>query len=115
LLVIYARVFLVPPSFDMVLAPVFIFACMTLMETLCFLRTPLRVLGKNSTNMWLVHSFYCYYFYAFVKLVYGPGNAFVAFAVLVGISFLSAVLVDQFWKFVKTGYGKLLSVPLIKH
>ncbi|WP_270595131.1 hypothetical protein, partial [Faecalibacillus faecis] len=64
-------------------------------------------IGKNSTNMWLTHTFYCYYFYPFVKIVYGSRNALVAFITLVILSLITSILIDIFWKYISKLYNQI--------
>lgn len=55
-------------------------------------------LGKHSTNMWLIHSFYCYYFLEFTHIVYCTQNVWIDLAILVVLSLVSSILVNGFWK-----------------
>lgn len=52
----------------------------------------LAVLGKHSMNMWLIHSWFCYYL--FHDLIYGLKYPLLIFIVLVTISFLCSVIID---------------------
>ncbi len=106
-LVAYVRVLILPDAWDILLAPVFILACVELAGQLRFLRRPLLFLGRNSTNMWLIHSFYCYYFYGFVRLVYGSGNGWIDYLTLLGLALGSGLLVDLFWRGMGRIYGKI--------
>lgn len=58
------------------------------------------LLGKHSTNMWLTHSFYCYYFGSVVKLVLMSRNAYIALATLIVLSLITAIALDKFWGFI---------------
>lgn len=51
-------------------------------------------LGEQSTYMWLVHSFYCYYFYDFTLIVYRTRNVFVDLFVLVFISACTSIILE---------------------
>lgn len=55
-------------------------------------------LGKYSTNMWLIHSFFCYYFYQFAKLVVMPRWGVPSLLLLVILTFAAAVGVERLWK-----------------
>lgn len=55
-------------------------------------------LGKHSTNMWLIHSFYCYYFLEITKIVYCTQNVWIDLFILVALSLVSSIAVDWFWK-----------------
>lgn len=56
----------------------------------------LEKLGKQSTNMWLVHTFFCYYL--FHDWIYGFKYPIVIFIITVLLSFLSGVLIDQIYQ-----------------
>ncbi|MGN1167835.1 MAG: acyltransferase family protein [Lachnospiraceae bacterium] len=95
-------------SFHMVLIPLFVFACRTLLNAVKFLNRPLELLGEHSTNMWLIHTFYCYYFYPIVLIVYGSQIAIVAYIILLFMTLASSYLVNIFWKLVGKLYGKVV-------
>ena len=57
--------------------------------------------------MWLTHSFFCYYFYTFVKIVYSSRNAIVSFIILLGLSLGTSILLDLFWNIVHCCYLKV--------
>lgn len=106
-LIIYVRVFFVETVFDIVLVPLFVFACTTFLEATNIFSKPLEILGSHSTNMWLVHTFYCFYFEPFAKLVYSSGNAIIAFIILLALSLGTSILLNAFWKAVGKGYTLL--------
>lgn len=111
--IIYLKVYTVPDSFDLLLAPFFVIACITFVEETGIFKKILTFFGKHSTNMWLIHSFYCYYFYFFVKLVYGLKNAVASMLILILLSLGSSILINLFWKGVRRGYSFLIErVPL---
>lgn len=62
----------------------------------------LMSLGKRSTNMWLVHTFFCYYYWHdfFESLTY----PWVMFVVLVLYSYITACLIDYFFLPMKQGF-----------
>lgn len=64
----------------------------------------LAFLGKHSTNMWLIHTFYCYYFLEATKLVYCTGSVWVDFLVLTAMSLASSVLLELFWRYAGRGW-----------
>ena len=106
---VYLRVFIVPVALDMVLVPIFIFATMTFVNTTKVLQKPLTILGNHSTNIWLIHSFYCYYFYPIPKYIYGLKQPVLTFTALLILSFVSSLLVNRFWNLVGWIYSKLTS------
>ena len=56
------------------------------------------LLGNKSTNMWLIHTFFCYYFYEIAKGVTYSGNAIIALTILVVITYLASCAVEWFWE-----------------
>lgn len=103
-LTVYVRVFFVTNIFEIVVVPIFVFACHAFVEAGGFLGRPLAFLGEHSTNIWLVHTFYCFYFEPAAKLVYGSNNAIAAFAVLLVLVLGTSILLNSFWKIVGKGY-----------
>jgi len=96
-LIAYVRVFFVNNMFEIVLIPLFVFACHILIEAVEFIKKPLEFLGKHSTNMWLVHTFYCFYFGITAKLVYASNNAIVALVTLTALSLGTSIVLELFW------------------
>lgn len=93
---------------QIILTPLFIFACHIFLDTIKILNRPLELLGEHSTNMWLIHTFYCYYFYPIVLIVYGSQIAIVAYIILLFMTLASSYLVNSFWKLVGKLYGKVV-------
>ena len=54
--------------------------------------------GKESTNIWFIHSFFCYYFYGIVKIVVATHWAVPSFVTLAVMSYAAARLVTLFWQ-----------------
>ena len=104
---IYVRQFFLKMEWDIIIAPVFIFACYVLIEETEFLKRPLGFLGTHSTNMWLVHTFFCFYFGTITKFIYGFNNALVSYAILLVMSLGSSILIEMIWKAIGSGYGLL--------
>lgn len=59
-------------------------------------RMVLCSLGKHSMNMWMIHSWFCYYL--FKSFIYGFKYPIVIFVVLVVVSFLSSVAIEMMLK-----------------
>ena len=58
----------------------------------------LAKLGEESAIMWLVHTFWCYYWLQ--RLVYAPKYAVLIFLWLVALSYGSAKLIRLLWKWI---------------
>lgn len=57
----------------------------------------LSMIGNESTNMWLIHSFFCYYFYGIVKIVVYTRWAVPSLITLIVISYVSSVMITKLW------------------
>jgi len=104
MLCIYMRVIFFDDQFDLLITPLFIIFCIQLIKNLPFIDKPLVFLGKHSTNMWLIHTFYCYYFYPFARLVYMSNNVILQFITLLILSLVSSMLTEKIWKIIKKIY-----------
>lgn len=107
ILCVYVRYKIIEFDLDIIIVPIFLLAVLRLIDNFSFTSELLVFLGKNSTNMWLTHSFYCYYFYPFVKIVYSSGSALIAFVILVALSLITSFLIDLFWKYVSKVYHQI--------
>ena len=95
---IYLKTSLTGEYLDLFYTPLFVIFCLTLLATLpCFPKRILKLLGDNSTNMWFIHSFYCYYFYNIAKVVYYSRNPWIALLVLIVLTFVSSVCINQIY------------------
>lgn len=81
-------------DYDMFYVPFWILFCCEWLDRLKSLGKLFGVLGKHSTNMWLIHSFYCYYFFPVARFVCWSKNPFVSLFVLTVMSFISSVVLD---------------------
>ncbi len=59
-------------------------------------------MGNQSTNIWLIHSFFCYYFYATAKVVTATKYAVPSLITLAILSYMASVAVNLFWKVIGT-------------
>lgn len=87
-----------------------VFASKTLFDGIRILRKPFSVFGKYSTNMWLIHSFFCYYFGLVSRSLVFFRWGLLAFAVLTAYTFGASVLLSLFWNAVEKGVKKLAAV-----
>ena len=75
--------------------PLFAFAFLLLFASLergKWLDYFLSKMGQQSTNMWLIHTFFCYYL--FRDFIYGFKYPVLIYIVLLAVSYLSACLID---------------------
>lgn len=101
---IYLRQTGIGSSMDIFYIPFLIIASINLLNRCKNVKKILLLLGKQSTNMWLIHSFCCYYFYAIVKVVVAPRWALASLIILIGISYILSILVDFLWRIVHFVY-----------
>ncbi len=87
----------------LVITPVFMTGCLLLLDLSAKASKVLRYFGRMSTNLWLIHTFFCYYFYPFTIAVFWSRNPLVAYLTLLLLSLLASVLLKQFY----LGLGKL--------
>lgn len=95
--VVFARTSVFGNQFDIFFTPLFIVCCSNLLHHLQPIRKLFLLFSKHSTNMWLIHSFFCFYFYPFAKLVVAPRYAILSLGVLILLTFTSSVLLTKFW------------------
>ena len=88
------RQFGIGEGYDMLYVPFMIMFCMEWFDAVRPLRKLFGVFGKHSTNIWLIHSFYCYYFYPVARLVCWSQNPFVSLLALIVMSLISSVALD---------------------
>jgi hypothetical protein len=55
---------------DFILAPIVVFSFVKLVQNITILESLFQTLGKHSTNIWLTHTFFIYYYYQ--KMSYAP-------------------------------------------
>lgn len=108
-LCVYARVFYEPIHGDLLFVPIWIVACLLILEACPRCATGLAFLGTHSTNMWLTHTFFCYYFYPAVQLVYGSRIPILIFLTLLAFSLASSFALDGFWALLSRGRKRLLA------
>lgn len=98
LFVIVLRQKITGDQLDIIFVPLITIASIDIVGRLNFLKNCLTPLGKQSTNMWLIHTIFCYYFGVTAKIVAAPRYAIPALIILFAMSYAASVLVDKFWK-----------------
>lgn len=93
-------------SFDIFYIPALTVASIDLLSRVKKLKKGFGQLGRQSTSMWLIHPFFCYYFGTIAKVVTAPRHIILCLLVLIAMSYLASVIVDLFWKGIGLGYGK---------
>lgn len=96
--------------YDFINAAVFILALTVLLplKPMRLLGRVLEKLGEQSSIMWLIHTFFCYYW--FQQLVYAPQYSPLIFIWLTALSYGAAVLIKLFYRLL----GKLFARTAVK-
>lgn len=82
------------------MTPMLIYLFLCLFEILGRINKVFMLFGKHSMNMWLMHTFFCYYYFQKEMLMVSK-NPIVAFLLIVLLSLLSSMIIDWFWKKIK--------------
>lgn len=82
---------------DAILIPLFVAALSVVLGRVRPVKKAFMFLGRHSANIWLTHTFYCYYFLECTRLVYCTQNVWVDLAVLLGLSLATSVVIERFW------------------
>ena len=98
LAVILLRQVFLSKYFDVIYAPLLCVLIPDLARRFPALGKLFDVFGQESTNIWFIHSFFCYYFYGIVKIVVATHWAVPSFVTLAVMSYAAARLVTLFWQ-----------------
>jgi peptidoglycan/LPS O-acetylase OafA/YrhL len=74
---------------------IFMYVSLDLCNKSFFVKSILVELGNKSAIMWLVHTFYLYYFGAIAKIITFSKSAFITLLILIAISYGTAVLFEK--------------------
>ena len=94
-------------KFDIFYIPVLTVATIDLLNRVKPIRQGFVHLGKQSTNMWLIHPFCCYYFGVLAKIVSAPRYAVLSLLVLIAMTYALSVIVSLFWGGIDLAYVKV--------
>lgn len=101
--VIWCRCFITGTELDLIYTPLLATSLSVFFDSVKPLRTAFDLIGKHSTNMWLIHSFYCYYFLEVTKFVYLTSNVWIDLGILVAMSFFTSVILELFYLYLFKG------------
>lgn len=86
------------PMYDFVYATAIIISFIILINYCCpFFKKILVSIGNESTNIWLIHSFYCYVWCQ--KFIFMPRYSILIFLLLLLISYLSSIIINNIYKY----------------
>ena len=94
-------------AMTIVMVPAVIYVLSVVMNIVKKANVMFRTMGKHSMNMWLIHSFFIYYYWQdlFVVITH---NAIVAYLMLIILSYFSSIVINSFWNMVNFGVDKLM-------
>ena len=95
--IFYARVYITRNTADIICTPLLVSLISVVFDLLKPIKTVFAFLGQHSTNMWLIHSFYCYYFYEFTKIVFSTQNVWIDLLILTVLSLASSIALNGFY------------------
>ena len=101
-IIIFFRNYIANSEMDILYVPLLVIFISDLFKYMPKVGDVFNNLGEHSTNMWLIHSFYCYYFYVFVQIVVGLRWGVPCLLVLILLSYLSSLAVNYFWSCTNT-------------
>lgn len=101
--VLYVRGYILGELIEVIHAIAFTIFASLFFYSLKYVKKAFSFVGKYSMDMWLVHTFFCYYFYEATKIVYATSSVWVDWLILIALSLVSSILVELIWK----GFGLL--------
>lgn len=82
---------------DCLYTAIFVFALKKLFSEKAVIKKSFVFLGRNSTNIWLVHSFFCYYFGMIARSVVHLHWVSLMLVALIAYSLIASVSLDFIW------------------
>lgn len=67
--------------------------CFCMLKKNSLVENFLKLMGEHSTNIWLVHTFFCYYY--FHDFIYGLKYPVLIYSVTLGFSFISSIILNK--------------------
>ena len=96
LLILFIGIILLRYKYQSIFYPfytVLFIMCFSLLHRFSWVDKVLIELGKRSTSIWFIHTYFCYYF--FQDFIYGFKYPIIIFGVLMVISWLCAIVIDK--------------------
>lgn len=94
----WSRSFLTGDAPDIVYMILMVPMMSVVLDSIKPLRFGCAFLGKHSTNIWLVHSFFLYYFLEITHIVYLTQNVWVDLLILLFMSLGTSILLESFYR-----------------
>lgn len=86
-------------DYDYIYAPIFIISCTNIVNRIKYINNMFISIGKLSTYMWLMHSFFCYYY--FQSFIYMSHNPIIIVCSLTLITYAVSFVIDRCAKFIE--------------
>lgn len=77
-----------------IIMPIFVLSIINIIKPNKFI----EFIGKHSTNMWLTHSFFCYYY--FQKFIFLPKYSILIFIWLLILSLITSIVIKEIYKII---------------
>lgn len=104
-LILAVNYFVIPFMFIISTFP-FIYSCLYFKRVLPnYVETCVAFLGKHSMNMWLTHSFFCYYY--FQDFIYQPKHSILIFVNLIIVSLCVSIVIEKLKQILRKNYNFL--------
>lgn len=107
LIIFISRIYICGENAELLYVPFITVFSSVIFDSIMPLKKTFVFLGEQSTYMWLIHSFYCYYFYEFTLIVYKTQNVFIDLLILVLLSASSSVVLEYITKSAGKFFGNL--------
>lgn len=104
-LIIVARAYLFADYLDVFLAPLLTICICEFFSMLPTRGNAVSFIGKYSADIWLIHGFYCYYFYDVLSVVFVSREPAVSMLLLTALTLGTAVLLEWLLGIVRRMFG----------
>lgn len=92
--VMWCRGFVLGDLFDIVYVIAFTVLVSQFFDGIKPIKKIFGYLGRHSTNIWLVHTFFCYYFLEATKIVYSTRSVWADLLILLAMSLISSIIIE---------------------
>lgn len=92
--VMWCRGFVLGDLFDIVYVIAFTVLVSQFFDGIKHVKKIFGYLGRHSTNIWLVHTFFCYYFLEATKIVYSTRSVWADLLILLAMSLVSSIIIE---------------------
>lgn len=84
-------------DYDYLYVPIFIISCTSIINRVKYINNAVISIGKLSTYMWLIHSFFCYYY--FQSFIFIWHNPIIILSWLLIVTYAASFVIDRCVKF----------------